>query len=57
VLVAGPPGQSFQNHDEQPQSHSELWKQIVVGNRECEMQAVNGEGIQHKGLTCKGSGQ
>ena len=41
ALVVGLERQSFQNHDQRRQSHGQLRKQVVIGHRERELQAVD----------------
>src|ERR1035437_3451287 len=47
TLVFGLERQSFQDHDQRRQSHRQLWKQVVIGHREGEVQAVDQECAIH----------
>ena len=41
AFIVGFERQGFQDHDQRRQSHGQLWKQVVIGHRERELQAVD----------------
>ena len=47
MIIAGAQPNGFQDYDEQRQAHRELREDVVVGNGERKMQAMNSQGILH----------
>ncbi len=39
-LIVLPETDALQRNDQRSQSHGQLWKQVMEGNRECEMQSM-----------------
>ena len=53
VLVAGAQGHGLEHQDQQREAHGQLRKEVVEGDGECEMQAVNGEGVHESNIVAR----